>query len=223
MFTSPPRLQVRRPSPTTVEFTVTTLPPPTVTLRLQRLLLFILRIILALTTALQLDAIWSIGKWAKQWPTGPIPIPLVPWSLDSARWLLDRVHASVPIFTRIAETVPLMALIPASLAVFYILGLRVYSQESLLVMRGLGVQTSGSPKSYWGGRVTRFIPTEQIQDILVNEAFRGFEVRYYLVIVLKGEPDLVVVFPGLLPRRAIVESVWRGAKACLYETKETKA
>lgn len=64
---------------------------------------------------------------------------------------------------------------------------------------------------------TRFIPTEKIQDILLNEAFRGFEVRYYLVVVVEGEEEVVVVFPRLLPRREILERVWRGARACLYE------
>ena len=51
----------------------------------------------------------------------------------------------------------------------------------------------------------------------MNEAFRGFEVRYYLVIVVEGEEEVVVVFPRLLPRRQIVETVWRGVRMCLYE------
>ncbi|KJZ80191.1 hypothetical protein HIM_00041 [Hirsutella minnesotensis 3608] len=89
--------------------------------------------------------------------------------------------------------------------------------ESLLVLRGLGVQTSESSPSYFAGAATRFIPTEKIQDIFVNEAFLGFEVRYYLVVVVEGEDDVVVVFPGLLPPRRIVETVWRGARECLYE------
>lgn len=50
----------------------------------------------------------------------------------------------------------------------------------------------------------------------MNEAFRGFEVRYYLIVVVEGEEEVVVVFPQLLPRRKIIETVWRGAKACLY-------
>lgn len=41
--------------------------------------------------------------------------------------------------------------------------------------------------------------------------------RYYLVILVQGEEEVVVVFPRLLPRRKIVEKVWRGARACLYE------
>ncbi|PHH84944.1 hypothetical protein CDD83_1138 [Cordyceps sp. RAO-2017] len=93
----------------------------------------------------------------------------------------------------------------------------MHARESLLVLRGLGVQTSAEPRWYLAGRATRFIPTEKIRDILVNEAFRAFEVRYYLVVVVEGEPDLVVVFPRLLPPRRIVEAVWRGARECLYE------
>lgn len=56
----------------------------------------------------------------------------------------------------------------------------------------------------------------------MNEAFRGFEVRYYLVVVVEGEEAVVVVFPRLLPRRDIVERVWRGCRACLFEGKKEK-
>jgi len=34
-----------------------------------------------------------------------------------------------------------------------------------------------------------------IQDIFIHEAFKGFEVRFYLAIVVEGEHDVVVVFP----------------------------
>ena len=88
------------------------------------------------------------------------------------------------------------------------------------MLRGLGIQTSTSSETYLSTATTRFIPTEKIQDILVNEAFRGFEVRYYLVVVVEGEEDVVVVFPRLLPKRVIVESVWRGVRKCLFEPPE---
>lgn len=32
-------------------------------------------------------------------------------------------------------------------------------------------------------------------DIVIHEAFRGFEVRYYLAVVVEGEGAVVVVFP----------------------------
>lgn len=85
------------------------------------------------------------------------------------------------------------------------------------MLRGLGLQTSTASSLYLRTPTTRFIPTTSIQDIFIHEAFRGFEVRFYLAIVVKSEEEVVVVFPRLLPRRDILEEVWRGARACLYE------
>ncbi|PHH50381.1 hypothetical protein CFIMG_007431RA00001 [Ceratocystis fimbriata CBS 114723] len=135
--------------------------------------------------------------------------------------LLQAVNM-LPFGTRVHWAVsrgPLAAVMVVCLAVMYTALLRVHAAESLLVLRGLGIQTSsvaagsllGAPAS------TRFIPTEKIQDVLVNEAFHGFEVRYYLLIVVDGEEDVVVVFPKLLPGKDVVTTVWRGVKACLYE------
>ena len=68
-------------------------------------------------------------------------------------------------------------------------------EESLLVLRGLGIQTTSSASTYLSTASIRFIPTTAIQDIFIHEAFKGFEVRFYLAIVVEGEEDLVVVFP----------------------------
>jgi phosphatidylinositol N-acetylglucosaminyltransferase subunit H len=124
----------------------------------------------------------------------------------------------------------------------------LHLEETLLVLQGLGVQTSTSASTFLSSPTTRFIPTNVIQDIFIHEAFKGFEVRFYLAIVVDGEEDVVVVFPvcdefdcadyspcchrqvlgifvltltdqKLLPKRQILEQVWRGAKACLYDTK----
>ncbi|PTB36796.1 uncharacterized protein TrAFT101_007331 [Trichoderma asperellum] len=222
MLTTAPRLRIRRPSPTTAEYTVTTLPPQTLPLRLLWLLLLFLRIFLSLVTLLVLYARWvqersSFGAV----PTTPFPPSSLPplLSLDRMVLLLDAFQdtPSGKLLARIAASVTLPVLVPVAAAVFYALSLRVHKEESLLVLRGLGVQTSESPATYLASAATRFIPTEKIQDILVNEAFRGFEVRYYLVVVVEGEEDVVVVFPGLLPKRKIVETVWRGLRECLYE------
>ena len=35
--------------------------------------------------------------------------------------------------------------------------------------------------------------------------------------MVEGEEEVVVVFPRLLPRRGILETVWRGVRVCLYE------
>lgn len=41
--------------------------------------------------------------------------------------------------------------------------------------------------------------------------------RFYLAIVVEDEEDVVVVFPVLLPRRQVLEQVWRGARKCLWD------
>lgn len=69
------------------------------------------------------------------------------------------------------------------------------TEESLLVIRGLGIQTSTSSQTYLSKASTRFIPTTQIQDIVIHEAFKGFEVRFYLAVIVEGESEVVVVFP----------------------------
>ncbi|KAI9158639.1 Phosphatidylinositol N-acetylglucosaminyltransferase subunit gpi15 [Paramyrothecium foliicola] len=237
MFSSAPHLCIRRPSPTTAEFTVTTLPPQTLGLRFLRLLLLLLRVTLALALACLLAL--RLGQ-----AIDPSAAAAVPASSQSAprasSWLLSGEVVWLTWATRallalrrseaglalapLAARPPLWLLLPAAAAAFYVLSLRVHARESLLVLRGLGVQTSESPATYLASPATRFIPTEKIQDVFINEAFRGFEVRYYLVVVVEGEEDVVVVFPGLLPRRKIVETVWRGVRECLYETKaEEKA
>lgn len=102
-------------------------------------------------------------------------------------------------------------------AILWALSRREHTHESVLVIRGLGIQTSTTPASYLVGATTRFIPTSMIQDVFIHEAFRGFEVRFYLAIIVKGEKEAVVVFPKLLPRRDILETVWRGTKMVLYQ------
>lgn len=91
------------------------------------------------------------------------------------------------------------------------------TEESLTVMRGLGLQTSTTSSIYLRTPTTTFIPSTSIQDIFIHEAFKGFEVRYYLAVVVKQGKHVVVVFPTMLPRREILERVWRGSRACLWD------
>lgn len=92
-------------------------------------------------------------------------------------------------------------------------------EESLLIIRGLGIQTSTSSASYLSTPTTRFIPTSQVQDIFIHEAFIGFSVKFYLAVIVEGEEESVVVFPKLLPRREVLEEVWRGSRSVLGWTK----
>lgn len=306
MLTTAPHLQVRRPSPTTAEFTVTTCPAPTLSNRLLFSIVFLLRISLALSVLLLLHSTWPLSSpfhdpdassttaaavastaatptvvavaytqghngsravghleegalaptgveklAAEGVPTGggtqvptvsnttqqhqrqpPAPTttlvpPPRPTTLLTPTWLpylLHHLHASPPgvRLASLATTIPPSLFVPLCLALLYATTLRIHTTESLLVLRGLGIQTSSSGGSFlasWRAG-TRFIPTEKIRDVLINEAFRGFGVRYYLVVVVDGEDDVVVVFPRLLPGRRVVEGVWRGVRGCLWEPQE---
>ena len=68
-------------------------------------------------------------------------------------------------------------------------------EETLLVLRGLGVQTSTSSSTFLSTSKTTFIPTTKIQDIIIHEAFKGLEVRFYLAIIVEDATEVVVVFP----------------------------
>jgi phosphatidylinositol N-acetylglucosaminyltransferase subunit H len=216
LTTTTPHLHTRRPSPTTVEYTVSTTPPLTLSLRLLLVLTGLVRLILGLSTVLLLYSKYALSSYFCPPPSYPSP----PSTANGMIWYtISQVHTSSlgVTFTHLASQTPVAILVPVSLLIFYVIILRIHTTESLLVLRGLGIQTSTSAMTYLGSASTRFIPTEKIQDVFVNEAFRGFEVRYYLVVVVEGEEEVVVVFPRLLPQRAIVENVWRGARECLYE------
>ncbi|KAE8445170.1 hypothetical protein EG329_013667 [Mollisiaceae sp. DMI_Dod_QoI] len=217
MLTTTPHLRTRRPSPTTVEYTVSTAPDLTLPLRALTLFTILLRLLIGLSVLLLLYSEFLQSSYA---------LPLTPYSTTPPILSTDYIFHIAYIlttsslgnlFSTLSSRIPALFLIPISFTLLYALSLRLHTTESLLVLRGLGIQTSSSSSTYLSSSTTRFIPTEKIQDIFINEAFRGFEVRYYLVVVVEGEESVVVVFPRLLPRRAIVESVWRGARGCLFE------
>ncbi|KAE9366015.1 hypothetical protein N431DRAFT_87965 [Stipitochalara longipes BDJ] len=220
MLTVAPHLRTRRPSPTTVEYTVSTSPPPTLPLRLLLGFTILLRVIIGFSVLLLLYSKFLLSSYSTTLePYSSRP----PLQSHEFIWYLaynlttSRLGA---VFTHLATLTPPIILLPSSATILYLLSLRLHTTESLLVLRGLGIQTSSSSDTFLSGSTTRFIPTEKIQDILVNEAFRGFEVRYYLVVVVEGEESVVVVFPRLLPRRQIIETVWRGVRSCLFEPEE---
>ncbi|KAF2084264.1 phosphatidylinositol N-acetylglucosaminyltransferase [Saccharata proteae CBS 121410] len=203
---NPPVLLIERPTPATVSFTVTTR-RPTHSLAAKSLLYFT-RVIRIGLGVLILALFWA--KWRSIVPPVDSPERL------EHRLLESRVGIAA---AWMAEGIDKLWLLGGGLMGLWAVLRRGYTEESLLVLRGLGIQTSTSSPTYLSTPTTRFIPTATIQDIFIFEAFKGFEVRFYLAIVVEGEEDAVVVFPTLLPKRQILEEVWRGARACLYEPK----
>ncbi|PQE06625.1 gpi- c transferase complex protein [Rutstroemia sp. NJR-2017a BVV2] len=197
MLTCPPTLHTRRPSPTTIEYTVSTLPPLTLPLRLLLLLTHLIRLSLGFLILLTLY-IHYLRYFPP--PTGFEPLtPYLPSYLLPSQLLSLQPH-----------------ILPLLLLPLYPLLTRPHTHESLLILRHLGLQISSSPQTYLSTTKTRFIPSTKIQDIYINEVFKGFEVRYVLVVVVEGEGELLVVFERLLPGRRVLERVWRGARGGLF-------
>lgn len=280
MLITEPRLYIRRPSPTTAEFTVTTCPPLTFPLRVLLLLLHLARLLLLSAAVLTLYSRFLLPASTTQNTATAIAIAtnanvsntppnttrttdnvlVAPPTSAQGDPLLTALNNAIPTalhtvllaahlspagaaLARAASALPDWAAALLALGTMYAAAccFALHRTESVLVLRGLGIQTctSGSGSGYqyesgsgagsgfgsgfglwgsgWRPRKTRFIPTEKIRDVLINEAFRGFEVRYYLIVVVEGEEEVVVLFPGLLPRRRIVEAVWRGVRGCLFE------
>ncbi|KAI9801479.1 MAG: hypothetical protein M1833_002711 [Piccolia ochrophora] len=204
MLTSAPHLRIRRPSPTTVEFTVSTRPAHST---LPKRLFFAVTLLLRFVAGTAV-LVANYARWAVPGHNGQ-PLLLNEALQSDAGIAVQRYSKSLDWWVLLAGTA----------VVGYIVFRRGYTEESLLAISGLGIQTSTSSSTYLSTTTARFIPTNLIQDIFIHEAFKGFEVRFYLAVVVEGEEEVVVVFPKLLPKRKILEQVWRGARACLYESK----
>lgn len=189
MYVNPPTLRIRSPSSTTVEFTVTNAPPGTVSRRILAVIIAHIRLALFIAVVSLLAV--------KYWPGPPFPqaVPLL-------------LHPMLERLSCFAEGVHWQTLLPASLVTLYLVFFTGgYTEESLVVIRDLGVQIS-TRTGWWGGRKSRFIPTSCVGDLWIHEGFRGFEVRFYLAVVVEGEEGLVVVFPVSLYASVLNSSVW---------------
>ena len=171
-------LSIKRPTPTTVSYTVSTRSEPST---------FAAQLTNAISILLRLAAglVVLIALLHEHQTLFHSTIYRLPASL----------HSLLPALPRILATLPPALRIGVYALVSWLVLRKGYTSESLLVVRGLGVQTATAGSSFlWGGS-TRFIAASAVQDIFIHEAFRGFEVRFYLCIVVEGEEGVVVVFP----------------------------
>ncbi|KAJ5684021.1 uncharacterized protein N7477_000366 [Penicillium maclennaniae] len=203
----PGRLQVQRPSPTTVSFTVSNAPRRSSS---PAKILFGVRVLIR---AIVFCCVIIVGTTRSRHIFFHRYGRFIPWQDVWSSSLGSRVCDLVDTYNN-----PWVIAVISTLLVWGVFR-RGYTEESLLVIRGFGIQTSTSSSTYLSTAATRFIPTTQIQDIVIHEAFKGFEVRFYLAVIVEGEPDVLVVFPKMLPNREILEEVWRGSRRCLYDAK----
>ncbi|KAK9895655.1 hypothetical protein P389DRAFT_67342 [Cystobasidium minutum MCA 4210] len=126
--------------------------------------------------------------------------------------------------------------VPSSwLAVFcpvlawYTLKRQTRRQESLLVMKAVGVQLSSQVvlhlpvlrarciKLPLSSTSKTFIPASSIQDIVLLEGLQGWSIIWYLAVAQQESngTKLHVIFPHALPRLAILRRVWQDARSVL--------
>lgn len=177
-------LTVKRPTPTTVLYTVSTRSPATS-------LAAHAKYYSILTARILAGSFTCLVAWAFIRQTNTL-LPI--YELTGTEKLIATNDIGV-IAINFATIVPWPWLAWIVVLTTWLVFRKGYTEESLLVIRGLGVQTSTSSPTYLSTASTRFIATSMIQDIFIHEAFKGFEVRYYLSIVIEGEEDVVVVFP----------------------------
>ena len=121
------------------------------------------------------------------------------------QWLLELLRHKTP-------TIALLALwVLATMALMK----RPYRIESLFVVHGIGLQVYSSGGYYFMGQTT-FLNLDGIIDLVIHEGFKGLEVIFFMAVLVKDKDRTVVVFPDLLPRRKLLERVWRESRACLY-------
>jgi phosphatidylinositol glycan class H protein len=170
-------LSIKRPTPTTVSYTVSTRSEPrTFTASLTNAISILLRLAAGLVVLLAL-----LHEHQTLFNGTIYHLP-------------PSIHSLLPALPVIATLPPALRICMYAL-VLWLVFRKGYTSESLLVIRGLGVQTATAGSSFlWGGS-TRFIAASAVQDIFIHEAFRRFEVRFYLCIVVEGEESVVVVFP----------------------------
>lgn len=179
---SPQYLEIDCPSPTTVSFTIDTRQRSNSRQRLLTALRYGCRILLVLSTLLV-----NVAK--AQTLTSPGSVPHL-----YAAFLMNLTLVGW-VVRLLADSLEWWILGPVSLTVLYACLKKDHTKESLLVLQGLGIQTSTSSPYFFLPPMTTFIPTTEVQDIVIHEAFIGLEVRFYLAVIVENAAEVVVVFP----------------------------
>lgn len=95
--------------------------------------------------------------------------------------------------------------------------LRPVKQESIMAIKGMGLQinSAGHVKGLSDSCV--FIPYHDILDILINEVFIGLQVLPVIQIVRKDCLVLELAFRSLTPPLRDLEVAWKGLRLALID------
>ncbi|KAI8099395.1 GPI-GlcNAc transferase complex, PIG-H component-domain-containing protein [Halteromyces radiatus] len=93
--------------------------------------------------------------------------------------------------------------------------LKNVKQESLLIMRDIGIQVK---TTYWSGRTeSKFINRLKIQNVVINEGIHLWQVKPYMAILVKDQEKMLIVFENLLPPlHPVLLTTYRGTRRLLF-------
>ncbi|KAI0709438.1 hypothetical protein C8Q76DRAFT_799443 [Earliella scabrosa] len=100
--------------------------------------------------------------------------------------------------------------------------------ESVVILPSLGVQLE-THRGFAGRSLSvsrKFVPWSSLEDFLINEGLRGWNVRYYLVAMNRtpqGALQLEVAFENLLPRFPVLLEVYHGVQEALQNEDEHRS
>eukprot|EP00388_Colpodella_angusta_P002180 GDKJ01007065.1.p1 GENE.GDKJ01007065.1~~GDKJ01007065.1.p1 ORF type:complete len:269 (-),score=21.73 GDKJ01007065.1:38-844(-) len=96
--------------------------------------------------------------------------------------------------------------------------LRTVKDESILVMRGLGIKLRKA--TFLGVQREEFIELGRIQDVVIHEGFKCWDVVFYIGIVVQGSKLLSVPFEHMHPNLSQLLTALGGIRALLFDEKE---
>ncbi|KAI9145596.1 GPI-GlcNAc transferase complex, PIG-H component-domain-containing protein [Paraphysoderma sedebokerense] len=96
----------------------------------------------------------------------------------------------------------------AILLLWYLIKTSTVTQESLLLLPPLGLQIT--THYHFNRTKSKFITTDRIMEIIINEGIKLWEIRFYLAVIVEGEDKLIVLFENLLPPLDTLETIYRG-------------
>ncbi len=149
------------------------------------------------------------GAAAWEWLCGaaaaalPLPAAARAWARAVPAWARALAPLAAAAGLRLAALAALLAALPQPVV-----------QESVLALRGLGVQVKTVRRG--GAAACRFVDAGSVRALVVNEGFQACDVRYYLALVLARRGRLMLLFDHARPRLPALASAYRALLPALF-------
>ncbi|GAM28489.1 hypothetical protein SAMD00019534_116650, partial [Acytostelium subglobosum LB1] len=111
----------------------------------------------------------------------------------------------------------MFVMIIAIIAIRLCLKMFIIREESLTVIRELGIQLR---KKYLLKETVEFIEKSRISSIIINEGISRYRVVYYMAFIVEGKQKMILAFDDLIPRINVLLKIYRGTRALMYGENE---